>query len=83
MKWFIAILLILLASLIIESGLLAFAGYVLLAMLFISRGLARHWIGNLTASRECNQATAEIGDTVPVVLTVKNSGFLPVPWVST
>jgi uncharacterized repeat protein (TIGR01451 family) len=81
MKWFIAILLILLASLIIESGLLAFAGYVLLAMLFISRGLARHWIGNLTASRECDQATAEIGDTVPVVLTIKNSGLLPVPWV--
>ncbi len=81
MKWFIAILLILLASLIIESGLLAFAGYVLLAMLFISRGLARHWIGNLTASRECDQATAEIGDTVPVILTIKNSGFLPVPWV--
>jgi uncharacterized repeat protein (TIGR01451 family) len=81
MKWFIAIILILLASLILESGLLAFAGYVLLAMLFISRGLARHWIGNLTASRECDHSTAEIGDTVPVTLTVKNRGLLPVPWV--
>jgi uncharacterized protein (DUF58 family) len=81
MKWFIAILLILLASLILESGLLAFAGYVLLAMLFISRVLARHWIGNLSASRECEQATAEIGDTVPVTLTVRNGGLLPVPWV--
>jgi uncharacterized repeat protein (TIGR01451 family) len=53
----------------------------LLAMLFISRVLARHWIGNLGAARECEPVTAEIGDTVPVTLTVTNSGLLPVPWV--
>jgi len=81
MKWFIGILLLLLAALIIESGLLAFAMYVLLALLVVSRFLARSWIENLTATRNCDRDTAEIGDTVAVNVTVRNDGALPVTWV--
>jgi len=89
MRWFLAIIAILILSLILESGLLAFAGYVLLAMLLLSRFMAWNWIGNLTATRETPEffktseaySTGEIGETFPVTITIKNDSWLPVPWV--
>src|SRR5579859_8003201 len=81
MKWFIGCLLLLLAALVLELGLLAYAMYVLLALLVLSRFLAHSWIGNLTARRHCKQETAEVGDTVPIEVNVTNTGGLPVPWV--
>jgi uncharacterized repeat protein (TIGR01451 family) len=81
MKWFVAALLILLAALLLESGLLAYAMYVLLALLLISRLLARSWIGGLSASRTVDRLTAEVGDKVQVSVTVRNASTLPVPWV--
>src|SRR5712692_10197550 len=81
MRWFLAVVVILIVSLILESGLLALAAYVLLAMLFLSRVTARNWIGNLTATRHCEPITGEIGETVPVIVKVKNNSWLPVPWV--
>jgi uncharacterized protein (DUF58 family) len=81
MKWFFGALLFLLTALILQSGLLAYAMYVLLAVMLLSRALARTWIGNLSATRRCEQLTAEIGDEVLVSLRVRNAGMLPVPWV--
>ena len=43
--------------------------------------LARAWITNLSATRMCKETTAEIGDAVPVELTVRNNGWLPIPWL--
>ncbi len=81
MRWFVGVLLVLLAALLLESSLLAYAMYVLLGLLLLSRWLARSWIGGLSATRSCKQLTANIGDRVSVQLTVTNSGGLPVPWV--
>jgi uncharacterized protein (DUF58 family) len=93
MKWFLGILLILLAALLLESGLLAYAAYVLIGLLLVSRALARNWVGQLSVSRNVKLAgrdddeiipdglTAEIGDRVAVRLTVRNNGSMPVPWV--
>jgi uncharacterized protein (DUF58 family) len=81
MKWFLGVLLMLLAALLLESGLLAYATYVLLGLLVLSRWLARSWVGNLSARRTCDQKTAEIGDRVAVRVLVRNGGWLPVPWV--
>jgi uncharacterized repeat protein (TIGR01451 family) len=81
MKWFLGVLLLLFAALVLESGLLAYAMYVLLALLLVSRLLARSWIGNLTAERTCNRFTAEVGDMIAVRVTVRNHGLVPVPWV--
>ena len=39
------------------------------------------WAENLAASRECNRFSANVGDTVAVVLNVQNTGALPVAWV--
>jgi len=81
MKWFFGACVMLLLALILESGLLAYAMYVLLAMLILTRVLARTWTGNLSATRTCRKVTAEIGDIVPVEVTVRNTGTMPVPWV--
>ncbi len=81
MKWFLGALLLLLAALLLESSLLAYAMYVLLALLLLSRWLARCWIGSLSATRMCKQLTAEIGERVSVAVTITNTGGLPVPWL--
>ena len=81
MKWFFGALLLLAVALVLESGLLAYAMYVLLGLLLGSRYLARNWIGRLEARRQATRRTAEIGDTITVTVYVRNGGWLPVPWV--
>jgi uncharacterized protein (DUF58 family) len=81
MGWFVAVILILLAALLLDSGLLAYAMYVLLGVLIVSRLLARAWVGKLSATRTCDATTAEIGQRVSVAVTIRNAAALPVPWV--
>lgn len=81
MKWFLGALLLLLAALLVESSLLAYAMYVLLGLLLLTRWLARSWIGGLSATRTCQQLNADIGDRVAVRLTIANDGGLPLPWL--
>ena len=81
MKWFVGVVLLLSAALLLESSLLAYAMYVLLGLLLLSRWLARSWIGGLSATRTCRQVNADIGDRVAVQLTVSNDGGLPIPWL--
>jgi uncharacterized repeat protein (TIGR01451 family) len=81
MKWFLGVALLLLAALLLESSLLAYATYVLLGLLFLSRFLARSWTSNLSATRTCDRLTAEVGERVAVTVTLRNNGRLTVPWV--
>jgi uncharacterized repeat protein (TIGR01451 family) len=81
MRWYVGVILILLAALVLQSGLLAYAMYVLLGLMIVSRLLARGSLDRLAAERSCKRSTAEIGDKVTVSVTVRNGGRLPVPWV--
>jgi uncharacterized protein (DUF58 family) len=95
MKWFLGILLFLLAALLLESGLLAYAMYVLLGLLLLSRLMARDWLKHLSATRTCKRVSrddrpadepgaglmAEVGERVSVQVKVRNAGWLLVPWV--
>jgi uncharacterized protein (DUF58 family) len=81
MRWFLAVGLILLAALVFQTGLLAYAMYVLLGLMLLSHVLARSWTENLSVSRRCDRVEAVVGDTVAVEVTVRNGGALPVPWV--
>jgi len=81
MKWFLGALALLLVGFIFQLGLLVYAMYVLLAVLLVSRYLARQWIENIQVDRECNQHTMQIGETAAVVLTLRNRGALPIPWI--
>ncbi len=81
MKWLLGAILVLLIGLWFQLGLLVYAMYVLLAALLLSRYLARNWIENVSATRECNRLTAQIGEKIAVVVTLKNVGALPVVWL--
>jgi uncharacterized protein (DUF58 family) len=81
MKWFLGAATLLLIALILGSGLLAYSMYVLLGLLIVSRLLARNWIAHVSATRQCDRVAAEVGDSVDVRLTVRNAGWLPVPWI--
>ena len=81
MIWWAGALLLLVIAIVFELGLLAYAMYVLVAVMLVSRFLTKRWADSLTAKRECNRLAAEIGDQVAVVITLQNTGNLPIPWV--
>jgi uncharacterized repeat protein (TIGR01451 family) len=81
MKWWLGTAVLLLLALVLESGLLAYAMYVLVGVLLVSRLLARAALENVTARRLPVRETAEIGEQVTVTVLVRNNGKLPVPWI--
>ncbi len=81
MRWYLGAIGLLVVGMIFQLGLLVYAMYVLLGVMLLSRYFARQWIENLEAVRECNKLSADIGDTVAVVVTLKNTGPIPIAWV--
>ncbi len=81
MRWVLVILVIFMLTAILDLALFAPALCALLGLLLISRFLARTWIKNLDASRECNRTDVEAGQTIAFIVTVRNRGRLPVAWV--
>jgi uncharacterized protein (DUF58 family) len=81
MKWVLGAILLLAVGLVLQLGLLVYAMYVLLGVLLASRYFARTWIASLSATRECNRLSVEIGDKVAVVVTLRNEGRFPIPWL--
>jgi len=81
MSWLVGAVLILLLAIVLQMGLLAFAMYVLILVILLSRYLARIWLAGIEVTRECNREDAEIGDVVAVVLTIRNNSRWPVAWV--
>ena len=81
MRWITGAILLLLVGMVFQLGLLVYAMYALLAVLFVSRYLAREWTENVTAIRECSQFTAQIDEKAAVLVTVKNDGRLAIPWL--
>jgi len=81
MRWFLGATALLVVALVFDLGLMAYAMYALLGVMLVSRFLARTWSENLSATRECNRLVAAIGESVAVVITIENKGFLPIAWV--
>jgi uncharacterized protein (DUF58 family) len=55
--------------------------YALLGVLLVSRVMSRVWSENLAAHRECYRLSANVGERVAVVITIRNRGVLPVAWL--
>src|SRR5262249_61460258 len=73
---------VLIAALVLQAGLLAFAMYVLIGVLLLSRYLAKKWVGALVAVRECAATEpVEVGATVEMKVRLANSGNSRVTWV--
>jgi uncharacterized protein (DUF58 family) len=81
MRWFLGAILLLVIGIVFQLGLLVYAMYVLLGVMLVSRYLAREWIENVTADRECSRLTAQIGDKVAVIVNIHNRGKLPIAWL--
>jgi len=81
MIWFLAIAFLVGLALALQAGLVAFAGYVLLGVYLLSRFLARRWVHDLNAQRKCEATPREIGESTEVVVTLSNSGGIPILWV--
>ena len=82
MRWPAFFILVLLAALALQAGLLAFAMYVLLGVVFLSRYLAKKWVGSLEVTRTSGAPEpAEIGDKVDIKILLKNTGTIRIAWV--
>src|SRR6516225_7024664 len=81
MRWLFGILAVLALALVIQSGLLAYAAYVLLGMLLVTRLLTREGLQHVEAERSVSAGEVETGDRIEVEVTVRNAGKLPLPWV--
>src|SRR5215212_3768306 len=80
-RWVLGATVILVIALVFRLGLLAYAMYALLGLIFVSRFLAQTWSNNIYAERKPNLREVEIGETLPVSVTVGNKGSIPIPWV--
>jgi uncharacterized protein (DUF58 family) len=81
MRWLLGAIALLAIGIAFQMGLLVYAIYVLLGVMLVSRYLARQWVERISAERECSRHTAQIGDKMAVVVQIRNSGRLPVPWL--
>lgn len=81
MRWFIGILALIGLALALKAGLVAFAGYVLLGVFLLSRYLAREWITQVSAKRECDEEPCEVGHKRDVIVRVTNTGKWPICWL--
>ncbi|HVK11213.1 MAG TPA: DUF58 domain-containing protein [Gemmataceae bacterium] len=81
-RLFILIVVVLLAALALQAGLLAFAMYVLLGVLLLSRYLATRWVGALDAKRlGTPPEPVEVGTKVEMKVRLTNAGTVRVAWV--
>ncbi len=80
-RWLWFVLALIGASLALQAGLVAFAGYVLLGVLLLTRYLAKAWITHIEGSRECQAGPLQVGDSVDVIVKLKNTGTLPIGWL--
>ncbi len=81
MKWLVGAVILLSLGALFKLGLLVYAMYVLLGVLLLSRFLARQWIEPLSATRLSGAEAFQIGEKTTVRVTVRNGGWLPVPWL--
>lgn len=80
MKWFVAVVALLVFAHLLQLGLLVYSLYALLGAVLVSRWLTRRWADNLDATRSCNRLAVNEGDTVAVVVEVRNRGSVPIVW---
>ena len=81
MRWLLGAIFLLIIGIVFQLGLLVYSMYALLGVILLSRWLARHWIENVTAHRESNRHTVEIGERVAVIVDLTNSSGIPIPWL--
>jgi uncharacterized protein (DUF58 family) len=82
MRWLFLFILILAAALALQAGLMAFAMYVLIGVMLLSRYLAKKWVSSLHVQRETVIVDpVEVDAEVEIRVRVENKGTITVAWV--
>ena len=81
MKWILGTLALLIIGLVLKLGLLVYAMYVLLGILWLSRFFTRTWTEKIVASRHCDGEVFEISGSAEVTVEIENQGSLSIPWL--
>jgi uncharacterized protein (DUF58 family) len=81
LKWVAGASLLLLLAHATRSGFVVYSLYAVLLVMLASRLIIEICLRGLDFERELSQIEITIGDRVDVILTVRNKGFLPIPWV--
>ncbi|HSG71113.1 MAG TPA: DUF58 domain-containing protein, partial [Planctomycetaceae bacterium] len=80
-KWFFGAILLLAIGAALQLGLLMYSMYVFIGVLLVSQRMARNWNENVSVHRKTSKAAAEIGETIEVVVTLKNTGNSRIAWL--
>lgn len=81
MRWVVGAAILLAIAMVFGLGLMVYAMYALLAVIFGSRLLVRYWLMHLSGSRHVSQLDVEEGDEITVGITLRYQGAIPMPWM--
>lgn len=94
MKWFLAAIILMVFAFAFKMGLLVYIVYALLGIYLLSRYVTNSWATELHTSRSCRniskinpknveetRLTAELGESIAVIIEIENRGWLPVVWM--
>jgi len=80
-KWMAGAALLLLIAYATRSGFVVYFLYAALLVMLFSRLIVEICLRGLECERDLSRLEMTIGEQVEVMLTVRNTGMLPIPWV--
>lgn len=81
MRWWLGGLVLLILGWVFRLGLLVYAMYVYLGILWLSRISSRRWLEDLDVKRDFTNRTLNIGDRATVEVRLLNQGRRRIPWL--
>jgi len=81
LKWIGGAAALLLLAYATGSGFVVYSLYAVLLVMILSRLTIEICLRGFECEREISRAEAVIGERAEVILTVRNKGLLPIPWV--
>ncbi len=80
MKFYVYAAAAFLAAFALGAGYAVYVAYAAFGAILACRYLANRWSRSLSAVRTCRKFTAEVEDTIPIALVIRNAGTMPIVW---
>jgi uncharacterized repeat protein (TIGR01451 family) len=80
-KWIAGAAALLVVAYMSRSGFVVYALYAVLLVMLLSRLMTEICLRGLECERAVSRTEMTIGERVDVILTVRNTGIFPIPWV--
>src|SRR5262245_39536787 len=81
MRWFIAAIVIYAIAWTFQAGLVVYAAVTLGLLALVNRWLAGEGLRNVSVERTIEQDEIEVGDSIEVILRLRNEGNRPIVWL--